>query len=299
MAGIAYNDYRVTGHPLTLPYQMHDQQYAMASMFTLMPLRPEPSYRHLAMRNFWAGWNVATRAYARDYPLRLTLNKILVLEDFLFPFWFLLIPLLLYPFDFAAAEEGATVFLLVVFVLMIVPLIATQPHYGAAFAGVFYLRFLQSLQRLWSWRPWDKPLGMALAVLLIALLGGKLGNTLFDLIRYGENDSRFTAQRDAFSQSIEADGADFKPARHSVLQALQQQPGRQLVLVRYTPEHNPHREWVYNRADIDASPIVWAREMGPAQDGPLLEYFHDRRVWLLEPDYSPPKLTPYPSGVSR
>ena len=48
---------------LTLPYQVHDGQYAMASMFTSAPLRPEPAYRHAIMRKFWAGWNVGVRNY--------------------------------------------------------------------------------------------------------------------------------------------------------------------------------------------------------------------------------------------
>jgi len=64
-------------------------------------------------------------------------------------------------------------------------------------------------------------------------------------------------------------------------------------LLRYAREHNPNDEWVYNRADIDASRIVWAREMGPEQDRVFIKYFHNRKVWLLEPDQSPPKLSPY------
>jgi hypothetical protein len=74
---------------------------------------------------------------------------------------------------------------------------------------------------------------------------------------------------------------------------LARQPGRQLVFVRYAPEHDPQNEWVYNRADIDASPVVWARQMSPEQDRPFIEYFRYRRLWLLEPDQNPPRLSPY------
>jgi hypothetical protein len=69
---------------------------------------------------------------------------------------------------------------------------------------------------------------------------------------------------------------------------------RNLIIVRYGPNHNSLQEWVYNRANIDAAPIVWAREMSPEKNRELIEYFKDRHVWLLEPDFDVPRLTPYP-----
>jgi hypothetical protein len=80
--------------------------------------------------------------------------------------------------------------------------------------------------------------------------------------------------------------------RAAMLRELQSLPGDQLVIVRYKPKHNPFDEWVYNHADIDKSKVVWARDMGD-QNSELIRYFSGRRVWLLEADENPVKLSSY------
>ena len=59
--------------------------------------------------------------------------------------------------------------------------------------------------------------------------------------------------------------------------------GDDLVFVRYHPTANLHDEFVFNGADIDSSPIVWARFMSFEENRKLIEYYGESRlVWLLE-----------------
>ena len=69
--------------------------------------------------------------------------------------------------------------------------------------------------------------------------------------------------------------------------------GEVLVFVRYWPQHIFQDEWVYNEADIDGARVVWARDLGDAENRKLRQYYPKRSVWLLEPDARPPKLAPY------
>ena len=68
-------------------------------------------------------------------------------------------------------------------------------------------------------------------------------------------------------------------------------PGRHLVFVRYGAHHDFHREWIYNSADVDSAKIVWARELDPVSDAAFARYLASDRVWLLEADTAPPRLT--------
>ena len=70
-------------------------------------------------------------------------------------------------------------------------------------------------------------------------------------------------------------------------------PGKVLVFVRYSPRHIFQDEWVYNRAAIDEARIVWARDLGDAENRQLLRYYADRTALVLEPDAQPPNLAAY------
>jgi hypothetical protein len=80
--------------------------------------------------------------------------------------------------------------------------------------------------------------------------------------------------------------------RLQIASQLNMQSGPQLVFVRYAPFHT-FSEWVHNAAYIDASKIVWARDLGPEENEKLLSYYPNRTAWLLQPDARPLQLTRY------
>jgi hypothetical protein len=270
-----YFNARVTGNPLELPYQLHERQYTVANNFAWDHNNAEPVYRHAVMRTFWTKLNADQVKDMHDHLLAEYLVKLSSMYGFFFCFYPLFLLPLIWPYPLHTPQERIAVLLLAGGLVALIPVIGFQYHYAAAVMPLLYLRFLQSVHRLRNWRPNAKPWGLALAIGLIALIPIQFGRDVWKLVADGEYAMPMA-----------------QPYRDMVhrLEAL---PGRHLVLVRYAPNHDVFQEWVYNRADIDSARIVWAREMTPVEDTPLIQYFRGRSVWLLEPDQSPPRLTPY------
>lgn len=88
-------------------------------------------------------------------------------------------------------------------------------------------------------------------------------------------------------------GLRWGEARARLHAQLEQAEGSHLVIVRYGPQHTWYKEWVYNKADIDHAKVVWARELSPDSNRRLLDYFHGRHVWIVEPDRKPLALVRY------
>ena len=78
--------------------------------------------------------------------------------------------------------------------------------------------------------------------------------------------------------------------RRAIQRQLAAAPGNHLVFVRYSSQHLL-REWIHNDADIDRSRVVRALDLGPEENAKLVQYYPQRKLWLLEPDQRPPKLS--------
>jgi hypothetical protein len=271
---VGYYNWRVTGRFLTFPETLAFRQYENIPLFAWQKLNPPLHYSNPQFENFfahrlpsrypstWASWK--HQSWLRvDAWWHFFLGVVLSLP-------FITLPWLV--------RDRRMRLPLIQLFLCAAGLLAVrffEPHYAAPMTASLLLLLIQALRHLRQWKCYGRPVGIGLSrVVALAVLAGV---PLFavETLRSSPHDEPWNITRAHIETQLDA------------------APGLQFVIVRYTPQHIVDNEWVYNAADIDHSKVVWAREI-PGQDlTPLLEYFRNRKVWLLEADQSPPTLRPY------
>jgi hypothetical protein len=289
-AWMAYYDYRAFGSPVTLPYTVDRNTYAMAPYYVWQSARPEPVYRHEVLRNFYSHNELGgfARIHTLSGFLPETLHKA-VGGVLFFSGIVLLLPLIM--LRRVLMDRRIRFLILCVLVLMAGMLIEIflLPHYLAPFTAAFYAIGLQAMRHLRLWSPGGQPVGTMLVRLTVTVCFVMAGLRLYA----GPLHLRL-AEWPPPEWNLKWYGPPhLGTPRAGVEAGLEQLPGRQLVIVRYSPDHNPINEWVYNAADIDGSKVIWAREMDAANDLELIHYYKDRRVWLVQPDMKPAQVSPY------
>jgi len=295
-AWMGYYDYRAFGSPLTLPYTINRNTYAMAPYFVWQSQRPEPVYRHEAMRNFY--YDNELVAYKEVHtPSGFVFGTILkaVRGILFFAGIALLLPLIMW--RRVLLDRRIRFLVLCMSVLMAGMLIEIFliPHYLAPFTAAFYAIGLQAMRHLRLWNPEGRPVGMMLVRLTVTVCFVLAGLRAFA----GPLHFRL-AQWPASEWSGMWDGPGYFGTERAHIEAgLEKLPGKQLVIVRYSTDHYPIDEWVYNAADIDASKVIWAREMDAAHDRELIHYYKNRTVWLVQPDKQPAEISPYTASGQK
>jgi hypothetical protein len=295
-AWLGYYDYRAFGSPLTLPYTVGRATYATAPYFIWQKARSEPAYRHAVMRTYYRDTELKIAEESRTLSGYLHMKVILACGSVLFFAGVALLPPLIM---LRRVFTDKRVRFLVLCVLVLMAGMALQifllPHYLAPFAAAFYAIGLQAMRHLKQWRFEGKPTGLALVRLIVTIcvimtgLRLSAGPLHLALPEYPAAAWNFTWY-----------GPDhFGTQRVRVEESLRKLPGNQLAIVRYSSLHNPFNEWVYNSAEIDTSKVIWAREMTVSDNLELIRYYHDRTVWLIEPDVTPARVTECPMNSDR
>jgi hypothetical protein len=272
VAAMAYYNLKVAHDPLKLPYLVYHHQYFAYPAFIWQTPRPALHYDNPQFEAFFNVWQrdrypKTWRVWLKNVPdafgewWAVYLGPLLTVPFLMLP-WLLrnrkmLVPLV----QFALCLSGL---LLVVW---------HQPHYGAPLAAAVFVLLVQGMRHLRrvKWKDW------AFGVLLTRIL------VLFTISWICVGTVHFARHPLVYWYARKA----------QVNNTLASLPGNHLVLVRYLPSHNVLQEWVYNEAEIDRAKVVWARDIPYADLNPLLAYFKDRNVWVVDADLSPPHLEPY------
>ena len=293
-AGLAmgYYFWRGTGNPFRMPYEVNRATYATAPIFLWQAPRPEPSYHHPVMKDFYHGFERRTYEDEVDTVSGFILAKVALIVPF-FAFYFgaaLLFPLVMFPrtlidarVRFLIAAGAIVLFGLAVEVFFL-------PHYAAPLTALNLALVVQALRHLRAWR-WDgQPAGIFLVrVLPVVCVSALALRLMAPALGLPLTETKIWWMRLAPSER----GLE----RARLLVNLEGTPGQHLVLVRYGPDHDPRSqiEWVYNSADLDHAKVIWAREMDRAKNAALVEHYRNRHIWLLEPDRHPVQIQPYPA----
>lgn len=277
-----YYYWRVTGSPLRMTYAVNRETYAVVPYFLFFSKRAVPEYHHAVMRDYYAGWEVSQFDEARTLTgfVRRTADKILQLWRFYLGPAFSL-PLLAFPWILRDRRMRLALTAIFIFSLGCLVETWTFPHYVAPATGLAYLVLVQCMRHLRMWTHNGAPVGQLLVRAVPVVCVGMILLRLAGIVAHAPLEPRWPlGNKD----------------RVSIVRKLSSMSGQHLVIVRYGPDHNVDRDWIYNAPNIDSARIVWARDMGKDRNQELLRYFHDRRVWLISGDASPPQLEPYPTN---
>ena len=289
-AWMLYYNWRGTGNPLVMPYQVNFQTYHISKPFFFQKSNPIPEYRHLSMRAFYVYHELPDsliRNYNLGYFLRLNAN--VYYGFFIWPFL-----LLIGPCVYAMWRSEIRVVLLSIALVAagLIPQIwPPHGHYAAPAAGAVFLVLLYSVRHFRNSRSEYAIWGSrALAIVLAVWMISPIAETLRDpyMLRPNASEPEVTGRKAAPTPLLPL------PIQRARIQSeLETRSGKQLIIV-----HNPYRDvpshdWIYNDADIDHAHVVWARDMGYLKNKELLNYYADRQAWYVDRGDVPALVLPY------
>ncbi len=276
----AYDNYRITGHPLRLPYREYYEQYETVPPFWVVPISTTPRvFRHSDFEMMEKG---AREAHDRARSLRLLVDRPLDWLTLLRNYYgnlLWLLPVVAFAHLLWRSRR-------VRFAVVVVVVIGTAslievwwyPHYGAPFAAALFILVAQSLRYLQQWKYAGVETGrflvraMPIAVMVVMVASEARGiATHRTMFRHQVQTLRESAEKELFERSL---------AYH-------------VIFVRNTGIQGPRDEWVYNRAAMDSAPLIWAQDMGKSENERLLRYYAGRSFWLFKPDDESWRLIPY------
>jgi hypothetical protein len=285
---IGYYNWRLTGQPLLFPEALNSRLYSMDPNFIWQRESPRVHFQNAQLEYFYNGWAHTYWMNSEITSVRRVVKHagILILKFTYFFLWpELCVPLLAVPWLFA---DRRTRFLILEFAVCFAGwfvVVWFEPHYAAPATAVTFVLVTQALRHLRRWEfgrrnielPNQEGRRVGIAWTRVVVL---FAVALSPFLQRGGTLQPPTSGTPAISY------------RARFAAQLEVMPGDQLAIVRYGSMDNSG-EWVYNDADIEHAKVVWARFIPGVDLQPLLDHFHGRLVWLVEPDANPPRIKPF------
>lgn len=282
-----YN-WQTLGSPLRSPYVEHEKQYGVAPPLWVLPIRTDQHFTDPTIAAFHKGWEVQEYRTTREsaplallVPLRMAeIVRVTALTMFgIYKSPLAIIYAITLLIMLSCPRDPQVRILFIIFGLTILPMsleVWTFPHYLAPAMGLVVTIAVRSLSSCYdlSRATGEKPWFVGLAI------GLALSGPTIDSVGYAVR-----ANKDGVAWNL----PDPTPVKYSlrpqevIEEKLRRAGGQHVVFVRYSPSHNVHDEWVYNSPDIDAQPVIWARDRGKANQE-LMDYYRGRTFWVVDPD---------------
>ena len=269
---LGYYNYRVTGNALLMPYQEYFNQYETTPPFNVMSLAPANSrtFRHFDFEFLDKGWALETwnTAHSWRFPIKRARDLYQAMKMILgSPLW--IAPLLIFaPRLLRSRRTRLPAWLAVAWVTGALITVPYYPHYAAPFAAVLLILAVEALRSVRQ---------------VVPLLAG----IIFAYMLWTDASQIYRHRTPDAYRAVNGRKGDIER------RLAAQSPGQHVIIVHYTGSHSPHEEWIYNPADIDAAPVIWAQDMGDTENRRLIRYYPGRAFWKFEPDESPDNLIPY------
>lgn len=273
---MGYYNHRVSGDPFRLPYQIHEDTYAVAPLFLWQSARPEPEYRHEDIRQYHTRY--VRTGYSQQLSMAGFLEKVstaasVLIWQFLNVFLLPIIALLPLFLRWALHSRWPRFALLTSALVLCALLVEVHwaVHYMAPIVALNYFFIVSAMRWCGQQR---RTFGRLLTASVASLAAVALVASL---------DAR-TRTDDSLSWSTQ---------RARLLAHFTGEAGQHLLVVRYHTNDSRRPVWEYNEADIDSAKVVWARTMDEPQNCKLMKYFSDRQIWSVDisGDQSKPDVT--------
>ena len=277
---LAYDNYRVTGHSLRLPYREYYEQYEIVPPFSIVPVSMTP--------RIFRDFDLESRnreAYERARSWRILIDRPL---DWLTLFRYYygnlvwLLPVVVFmPGLWRSRRTRFPLILAAVISAASLMEVWWYPHYAAPFLAVLLILVAQSMRYLRQWKYYGRAVGYFLvnAMPVAALV----------LMAVSQTEAILTNETTDQTQAANAQIAQKETIEHEL---VKKNPGEHVIFVNYAGLSSPHEEWVYNPANIDTAQIIWALDLGPTENEKLRHYYAGRSFWRFKPADSM-SLSPY------